>query len=136
MVHWMLLVAVVFGIVTTTKFWRVDRDRRAVAAGFSLSIVTTILTSYYANSYDLTLLILPVLILGRRFLQGSEISGGPRLLFLGSVAVLMFSPLYWILVLRVDAFYWVALVLLLLAVSLAWTVTIWQSRPDSYSSGI
>lgn len=131
MVHWMLIIVVFFGILMTAKLWRVDRDRRTLAAGFSLSIATTILTSYYANSYDLTLLILPLLMLGSRFLKGFEISGGPRLLFLGSAAVLVFSPLYWLLVLRFDAFYWVALVLLSMTVSLAWTLTIWQSRPES-----
>ncbi len=136
MVHWMLIIVVFFGILITAKLWRVDRDRRTLAAGFSLSIATTILTSYYANSYDLTLLILPLLMLGSRFLKGFEISGGPRLLFLGSAAVLVFSPLYWLLVLRFDAFYWVALVLLSMTVSLAWTLTIWQSRPESHSPGM
>jgi hypothetical protein len=135
-VHWMLVIVVLLGIVITAKLWRVDRESRALAAGFSLSVVTTILTSYYANSYDLTLLMLPVLILGRRFVQASEIDGAPRLLFLVATAALMFSPLYWVLVLRFDQFYWVALVLLLLAVSLAWTVTIWQSRSEGHSAGI
>src|SRR5271165_1389877 len=134
-VHWMLILVVVSGILISAKLWKIDRDSRTVATGFSLCIVMSILTSYYANSYDLTLLMLPILTLGRRFLQGSEISRVPRFLFLGSVAALMFSPLYWVLVLRFDEFYWVALVLLLLAVSLAWTVTIWQSRPDGFSAG-
>ena len=136
MVHWMLILVVIAGILISAKLWNIDRNGRTLAAGFSLCIVISILTSYYANSYDLTLLMLPMLTLSRRFLLGAEIDGWPRFLFLGSAAALMFSPLYWVLVLRFDEFYWVALVLFLLAVSLACTMTIWQSRPDPYSVGI
>jgi hypothetical protein len=129
-VHWLLIVVVILGIVITARVWRLDRnDSRSLAAGFSFCIIMTILTSYYANSYDLTLLILPILVLGPTFVQGSEISAWAQSVFVTSAAILMFTPLFWVVILRLDQCYWVTLVLPLLAWPLGQTLKVWQSCP-------
>ncbi len=116
--HWFLAGVVVLGIVIASRSW-LDDDPRSIILAFSFAIVMTLLTSYYANSYDLTLLLFPLLLLGKPFLEGSEFSGWPRSLFLGTAAVLLFTPLSWVLALRADQFGVVALVLLALALSIS-----------------
>jgi hypothetical protein len=116
--HWFLGGIVVLGIVIASRSWR-GEDRNSVVAAFCFSIVITLATSYYANGYDLTLLLVPLVLLGNAFWRGKEISGWPRMLFLGSAAGLLFTPLLWALALRTEQFRWAAVGLLGLAVSIA-----------------
>jgi hypothetical protein len=116
--HWFLGGIVVLGIVIASRSWR-GEDRNSVVAAFCFSIVITLATSYYANAYDLTLLLVPLVLLGNAFWRGKEISGWPRMLFLGSAAGLLFTPLLWVLAMRTHQFRWVAVGLLGLAVSIA-----------------
>jgi hypothetical protein len=126
---WLLLALLGSGILLTARAWLISRgeDSRVFAAGFSLALAVTLVTSYYAYSYDMILLLLPITLLGGSFLHRSEIDGWPRSLFLFCAAILLFSPLYWILIMRIGQFYWMALVLLLLSLSLLKTVKQWQS---------
>ena len=127
-VPWLLLAIVIAGIAVTAYIWRVDsRDSRLVTANFSFSIVVILVTSYYANSYDLTLLLLPILLLLGNLEEPGEIKGWPRVLSLTCLALLLFSPVWWILVLRYDQFYWSGIVLLFLAIALGKVVRTWQS---------
>ncbi|GAC1504563.1 MAG: hypothetical protein NVS1B11_00330 [Terriglobales bacterium] len=131
-IHGVLIGLSVGGALVLACVWCIDRRYpKIMAAGFSLAIVVTILTSYYANSYDLTLMLLPILLLSDIVLESGEISGWPRKLFLSYIALLLFGPLWWVLVLRFGQFYWMALVLTGLAVSLGRTVIIWQRVPPS-----
>jgi Glycosyltransferase family 87 len=131
-VNWFLLAVVLTGIVMAAKVWRGEgQDSRSLAAGFSFCAVITIVTSYYANSYDLTLLLLPILTLGPTFVAGSGIRGWPRAAFLISAGVLLFSPLFWVVILRFDQFYWIAFVLLLLAISLSQSLSVWRQGGGS-----
>ncbi len=115
--HWFLGAMVVVGIGVASRSWRGD-DRDSVIAAFCFSIVITLATSYYANGYDLTLLLVPLVLLGNAFFRRREISGWPRMLFLGSAAGLLFTPLLWALMLRVQQFRWVGIVVLGLAISI------------------
>jgi hypothetical protein len=124
-VHWFLIGVVAFGIIIASKYWQGD-DRRSIVMAFSFAIVITLLTSYYANSYDLTLLLVPLLFLGKTFLRGSEIRGWPRRIFLSAAAMLLLTPFLWLLALRVDRFGLVALVLLALAWSISAAEKSWQ----------
>jgi hypothetical protein len=126
---WMLLTILGLGIFFTARTWRIARvrDSRVTAAGFSFAIAVTIVTSYYAYSYDMILLLLPIVLLSPHFLNPSEINGWPKILFLACAAVLLFSPLYWLLIMRFGQFYWMGLVVALFAVALMKTVKAWQS---------
>lgn len=86
----------------------------------------TVLTSDYANCSDLTLLLAPILLLGRTFLH-SEFRGWPRTVFLSAAGVLLFTPFLWVLALRLDRFGLMALVLLGLAWSIAAAEKAWQA---------
>jgi hypothetical protein len=86
------------------------------------------LTSYYGYSFDMTILLIPMLLVSGSFLRANELRDGPRQLFLASVALLWFSPMYWFLILRTRQFYWVAFsLLLMLTVSLVWAMRRWQT---------
>jgi hypothetical protein len=115
-VHEMLLGFVCLGIVAASRAWRGD-DRRSVIASFCTWIAVTLATAYYSNSYDLTLLLLPMLLLAAGFWQ-NEISGRSKTLFLTAIALLFCTPLLWILALPIGQFGWAELILLLLAVPL------------------
>jgi hypothetical protein len=121
---WFLAGVVVFGVFIGRKYWR-GADRQSLIMAFSFAIVVTLLTSYYANIYDLTLLLLPLLLLGRTF-SGSNFCGWPRAVFLSAAAVLLFTPFLWVLALRVDRFGLVTLVLLALAWSISAAEKSWQ----------
>jgi hypothetical protein len=116
--HWFLGGIAVVGVIVAARSWR-GSDRRSISAAFCFSIVVMLATSYYAYSYDLTLLLLPLLLFGRTFFEGSEINGWPRTLFIAAAAVLLCTPLSWILALRVGQFRLMGLVLLALAVSIS-----------------
>ena len=124
-VHWFLAGVTIFGIFIASRYWAGD-DRRSRLMAFSFAIAVTLLTSYYANIYDLTLLLVPLLFLGKTFLRGSEIRGWPRSAFLSAAAVLLFTPFLWLLALRVDRFGFVAMVLLALAWSISAAEKSWQ----------
>jgi Glycosyltransferase family 87 len=123
--HWLLAAVVILGIIIGSWYWR-GNDRRSILLAFSFAIVVTLVTSYYANSYDLSLLLLPLLLLGKIFLQGSEIVGWPRVLFLSAAAILLFTPLLWVVGLRLDQFGCMALVLFALALSISAAEKHWQ----------
>jgi hypothetical protein len=112
------------GIAIMARSWRIAGDRDVSRMGFSFCIVVILVTSYYTTAHDLTLLILPLLLTGRLFVRDSVIRGWPRTLFLASAALLLCSPLYWLL-LSVNEFFGIALVLLTLAISLAASLKVW-----------
>jgi Glycosyltransferase family 87 len=115
--HWFLGGMVVLGIIIASRSWR-GQERNSIIAAYCFSIVITLATSYYANSYDLTLLLLPLVLLGNGCWLRNGIDGWPRMLFLGSAACLLFTPLLWALSLRTNQFRWAAVGLLGLAVSI------------------
>lgn len=89
-------------------------------AGFSLTIAVTLLTSYYAYGYDLTLLLIPILFVGGSIMGDIESQNWPQKFFMAGLGLFLLSPLYWILILCTHQFYWVAfLPVLLFTISLA-----------------
>jgi len=126
----LFLAIAILGAIFTAHVWFSNGrdDPRLTSAGFSLCLVVAILTSYYAYSYDMTLLIIPLWVLGGTFLNRRAVPRWPRSLFLAGMGLLLFTPLLWFLVLRSSQFYWVALlILLLLCGSLASTIKQWQA---------
>jgi hypothetical protein len=116
--HWFLAGVMVVGVILASRWWR-GNDQTSIITAFCLWIVVTLAASYYANSYDLTLLLVPLLLLGRIFWSGGEFSGWPRMVFLVAAGVLLCTPLMWVLALKEDQFRWVAIALLGLAASIA-----------------
>ena len=126
--QWFLAGIASTGVMVAARSWR-GNDRRFVSAAFCFSIVVILATSYYAYSYDLTLLLMPLLLFGRTFVEGAEIAGWPRTLFIAAAAVLLCTPLSWILALRVGQFRLMGLILLALAVSISALLKSWEGCP-------
>jgi hypothetical protein len=83
------------------------------------------------------LLLLPLFLLSKDFLPGSKIAGWPRTFFIAAVAVLLFTPLSWMLAIRLGQFRLMGLVLLALAVSISGLLKSSQVVvADSESQGI
>lgn len=128
----LVAIAALAGIIFTAWIWHSgdDDDPLLSSAGFSLAVLVAILTSYYAYSYDMTLLLLPILLLGGTFLRSLDLHRWPARIFVACVALLLLSPFFWLLILRSSQFYWVGLtILLLLSVSLAWMMRVWRAQP-------
>jgi hypothetical protein len=105
------------GVVWMARIWRNGTDSDAERVGFSFCIVITLVTSYYTVGHDLTLLILPLLLTAGIFARDASIPGWERRLFGASAALLLCSPLYWLL-LSVHKFFSMGLVLVALTLSL------------------
>jgi hypothetical protein len=89
---------------------RIRNGRDSIFFAFSLAVVTTILISFHALSYDLTLLLPMVLFLLSRVagVESKRLDAWTILL----VFLLFLSPLYVFLLLTVDRFFWFSLILL------------------------
>jgi hypothetical protein len=99
--------------------WRVAREGTAFDLGFSLVVVSTILVSYHANTYDLALLFLPVMLLTNH-LAGVDVNGGwSRIALTGPMFLLFVSPLQMLLLQKYGKLSLLTPVLLLWAWGLA-----------------
>jgi Glycosyltransferase family 87 len=78
----------------------------------SLVLIASILASYHAYAYDLSLLILPILWISE-CAQENKLRGSDRITLLGPIFILFFTPFYLLLLLRIDHFSAMALVLTL-----------------------
>lgn len=72
----------------------------ASALGFSLNLVVTVLVSYHAHVFDLTLLLLPAAVAVGALVSGETLPSRPRKMLLWSLVCLGFSPLYSVLFLK------------------------------------
>ena len=77
------------------------RRFRGLAFGYCLTLFVAILTSYYALSYDLTLLVVPLLLSGPILAEPSLSPPDRRMISVG-LLLLICTPLYWVLILRWD----------------------------------
>lgn len=123
--HFFLGGIVILGIVVGSRFWR-GKDPKSVEIAFCSWIAVTLSAAYYSNSYDLTLLLLPLFVLGKTFWRGCEVSGWPRMLFLGSAGLMLCAPFQWWLALPADQYRWVLLVLVALAISICGAEKVWR----------
>jgi hypothetical protein len=98
---------------------RIRNGRDSILFASGLAAVTTILVSFHALSYDLTLLLPTALCLLSRLagVEGKKIDARTILL----VVLLFLTPLYIFLLLAVDRFFWFSLILLWLYLRLMLT---------------
>lgn len=93
-VHWVLAPIAIGAIVYTGLLWRKAGDR-FLAEGFGLSSIVGIVTSYYAYSYDLLLLIVPLLAMRSRPYDAAKGDRLTRYLEAAGLLPLLFTPTIW-----------------------------------------
>jgi hypothetical protein len=96
---WLLLSAAVAAVILTAWLWRpiINSGFTGFALGYFLVLLTAIMTSFYAYSYDMTMLIVPLFLLGGGFLDQPELSARARRLIAAGLLLLICTPLYWAL---------------------------------------
>jgi hypothetical protein len=80
--------------------WWCRAGTNRVDLKFSLNVVATLLVSYHCLGYDLSILMLPILLLANELLGEGTVRGLPNLLTIAAIAVLFFSPLQLVLLTR------------------------------------
>ena len=115
------LVAVILAISVALlglTIWKLRKIEISLESKFAFAAVTTILVSYHAMGYDLTMLLLPIFLITDRIRAG-EISGRARLFAQIAIALLFFSPAYLVLLIRYNHLAFMGLPVLLLFAALA-----------------
>lgn len=117
-IHWLLAPIAVAAIGYAGWLWR-KAGRQFLAEGFGLAVVVAIVTSYYAYSYDLLLLLVPLLALRTR--PGGLPQADPvtRFLETGGLLLLLLTPLYWFVKAEFQAECLMALPLIAVGIALA-----------------
>ena len=102
--------------------------------GFSLTLVVTVLVSYHALDYDLSLLFPAVLLLINHLQNAEPPRGWLRVSLFGPIFILFLSPLYiMVLFLRYGHLAWLAPVLLLWCWGLASEISKYRSPAEQTS---
>ena len=105
-----------FGIFFASYIWNPkDNSDEVLKLGIAIILIITILSGYYAYSYDLTVLLLPYFLLTEIFWKKEELSGWPRTLFFLSLGLIC-SPLQWLLFFGFGYFYLLVPVLFMLLI--------------------
>jgi hypothetical protein len=97
----LLIVALSIALVAlAAHWWRVQPQRaqpgHQFGLGFSLCLTVTIIASYHMLVHDLSLLILPILLITELLVSG-EIVGPARHILMASLVALFLTPLYAVL---------------------------------------
>ena len=117
-IHWVLAPVALGAIVYTGVIWR-KAGNRSLAEGFGLAAIVAIVTSYYAYSYDLLLLIVPLLAMLTRPDDAPKGDKVTRYLEVSGLLLLLFTPAYWFARRQLHGECFMALPLLALGVALA-----------------
>ena len=131
-IHWLLLPVAIAALAYTARIWRsrIEAGMPALALGYSLAIVVAMVTSYYLYIYDLTLLLVPLLLVaGSHPEQFGFIPRSRQLLNAGSL-FLICAPLCWALILYWDRGYLLCLPMVLLAAGLVGALRALAPRPS------
>jgi len=100
--HWaglpaaLLIIVLSVALLALVSHWWRMQSRHQFVLGFSLCLTITIITSYHLQVHDLSLLILPMLLVAELLVAG-QIAGPARRILITSLVVLFFTPLYEVL---------------------------------------
>ncbi len=112
------VIAVLFVYLAARAWTRMDR-RRGVSAGavtdlgFSAAVITTVLVSYHLYAYDATLLLLPMIVMSGLVFADGHLRPATRKLTTCAVGLLLFTPLWAVLLFRARQLNTMALLVLL-----------------------
>jgi hypothetical protein len=119
-IHWLVLPVAIVAIVFTIRFWRpiINTGFTGLGLGYCLALLITIVTNYYSLTYDMTLLIIPLLLLGGGFIEQPGLPATARRWIAAGLLLLICTPLYWVLILGLDRAYVLMAPMLILAVGI------------------
>src|ERR1700722_4244225 len=123
-IQWLLFVAAVVAIVLTVVVWRplINRGFQGLALGYFLTLLIAILTSYYNRVYDMSLLVITLFLLAGFLNQQVDQqlpTRGQRAMISTGLLLLIFTPLYWVLILQCDCPYLLVVPMFILAMGIA-----------------
>ena len=93
-IHWLLPPAAMAAVIYSGILWR-KAGNHFLAEGFGLAAIVGIVTSYYAYSYDLLLLIVPLLAMRSRPNDSPREDRWTRVLEMAGLLPLLLTPTYW-----------------------------------------
>jgi hypothetical protein len=93
-IHWVLAPAAIAAVIYSGILWR-KAGNRFLAEGVGLAAIAGIVTSYYAYSYDLLLLIVPLLAMRSRPNDSPREDRWTRVLEMAGLLPLLLTPTYW-----------------------------------------
>lgn len=93
-IHWALVPVAIGAVVYAGVLWR-KAGPRFLAEGVGLAAIVGIVTSYYAYSYDLMLLIVPLLAMRTRPEAAPKADRVTRYLEVAGLLILLFTPAPW-----------------------------------------
>lgn len=117
-IHWILAPVALAAIVYTGLLWR-KAGSSFLAEGFGLAAIVAIITSYYACSYDLLLLMVPLLAMITRPDDAPKADTVTRYLEAAGVSLLLLTPAYWFAKLQLHAECLMTLPVLAVGIALA-----------------
>jgi len=92
----LLIITLSFALVALVVRWWHVRPGDKFELGFSLCLAVTLIISYHLLVHDLSVLMLPILLLAERLVAG-QIVGPARRILLASLAALFLTPVYAVL---------------------------------------
>ena len=115
-------------VALAVRWWRVEAGQK-FELGFSLCLAVTTMISYHLLVHDLSVLMLPILLIAELLLAG-QIVGEARRLLVAALTVLLLTPVYAVLQFWLQEMNLMALGVAMLATGTAIALT---SRSDSTS---
>lgn len=93
-IHWVLVPVAIASVIYAGWLWR-KAGPSFLPEGFGLAAIVAIVTSYYAYSYDLILLIVPLLAMLTRSAEAPKADKVTRYLETTGLLLLLLAPIYW-----------------------------------------
>jgi hypothetical protein len=90
------IIALSIALLALVALWWCAQSGHQFVLGFSLCLTVTIITSYHLLVHDLSVLMLPILLLAEMLLAGEVVGRAGRIL-VASLAVLFLTPVYAVL---------------------------------------
>jgi hypothetical protein len=116
-------------LVLVTAFLSKSVPATSFNLGFSLCVIVAVVVSYHTFAYDLSLLLLPVVLVADHLYKGGSLRGWTRAALLGPILLLFLPPLHLFLAFYEQRYGLMALVLLFWLGAVAWEISSQKAMP-------
>lgn len=124
----------ILGVILAARLWNGGESCEMLhfSGAFSLALVISMITSYYIYSYEMTLLLVPLIVVGEPILNRQALAGWPRRFLVLGAILLFLTPIAWFLILRTRLFCWYGCAVLVL---FAGSLTCLMRRSNAFVMG-